>query len=434
MIKKYFILFIFALSVFSCSKYSKGDKERFIPLKEMKTDYEYFWDFIDKGYPNKNVCIKNGADLKAIKTYYSEKLKTVKNETEYIKLYNIICYTLTNSRNFGHLSVVDYSTYKNEIAKVSLEDKRDEDIHYIKKDIRVDDFYEKGLGTNTEYMKAVQIYEKQKEDIEKFVFKEINNNPNAEHRCIKPSARIKNDIFYIKIPAFSSTKDFDWNDFEKYQKEITKNKYKHLIIDLRNNGGGHTFLWRKFLVAPLLKEAKTFKTIALYNPSEFSDHYIPFFLKGDRWSFPAKISKRKNLPFLENLNKKEAASFKEYYDVTYTVESQISDFQFDGKIWVLINKKSYSASDAFAAFCKQTGFASLVGENTGGSGLLALHPVYLKFPRSGLLIKYDMFYTLNPDGSNNAETGTAPDYPVKQKYALKACLEIIDLFDNCVFE
>ena len=209
-------------------------------------------------------------------------------------------------------------------------------------------------------------------------------------------------------------------------KEITKNKYKHLIIDLRDNGGGYTLLWKKFLVSPLLKEAKTFKMIALYNPSEFSDRYLPFFLKGDRGLFPAKISKRKNLPLLENLNKEEAASFKEAYDLEYTVEPEISDFQFDGKIWVLINRKCYSASDAFAAFCKQTGFASLVGENTGGAGLLPLHPVYLKFPKSGMLIKYDMFYTMNPDGSNNAETGTAPDYPVKQQYALKACLEIIE--------
>lgn len=409
MIKKYFALFIFGLSVFSYSNYSKGDKERFIPLKEMKTDYEYFWDFIEKGYPNKNTCIRNGADLKSIKTYYAEKLKNLKTEIDYMKFYGIICSGITDNHFFGHLGIVDYGSYKNDIETISLKEKRDEDFHYIKKDKRVEAFYEKGLGSDTEYMTAVQRYEKQKEDIEKFVFK-----------------KIKDDIFYIKIPAFLATENFDWNDFEKYQKEITKNKYKHLIIDLRDNGGGYTFLWKKFLVSPLLKEAKTFKMIVFYNPSEFSDRYLPFFLKGDRWTFPAKISKRKNLPHLENLNKEEAASFKESYDIEYTVEPEKSDFQFDGKIWVLINRKCYSASDAFAAFCKQTNFAILVGENTGGAGLLPLHPVYLKFPKSGMLIKYDMFYTLNPDGSNNAETGTAPDYPVKQKYALKTCLEIIE--------
>ena len=129
---------------------------------------------------------------------------------------------------------------------------------------------------------------------------------------------------------------------------------------------------------------------------------------------------------MENLNKNDAAFFKKYYDMEYTIPPEPSNFKFGGKIWVLINRKCYSASDAFAAFCKQTGFANLVGENTGGSGLLALHPVYLKLPKSGMIIKYDMFYTLNPDGSNNAETGTKPDYPVKQKHALEACLEIIE--------
>ena len=410
MIKKYFVFFfVFSISVFSCLNYSEGDEERFITLEEMKTDYEYFWDFIDKGYPNKNTCITNGADLKSIKTYYAEKLKNLKNEIEYMKFYNIICSRITNNHFFGHLGAIDYTSYKSNIATISLDDKRDEDFHYIKQDKRVKAFYEKGFGSNTEYMETIQRYEKQRKDMEKFIFKEI-----------------KDDIFYIKIPRFSSTKNFDWNDFKNYQIEITKNKYKHLIIDLRDNAGGYTFLWRRFLVAPLLKEEKTFKTIALYNSSEFSDHYLPFFLKGDRGLFPVKISKIKNLPPLENLNKNDAAFFKKYYDMEYTIPPEPSNFKFDGKIWVLINRKCYSASDAFAAFCKQTGFANLVGENTGGSGLLVLHPVYLKLPKSGMIIKYDMFYTLNPDGSNNAETGTKPDYPVKQKHALEACLEIIE--------
>ncbi|WP_253676703.1 hypothetical protein [Treponema sp. OMZ 788] len=125
MIKKYFVLFfVFTISLFSCSNYSKGDEERFIPLKEMKADYEYFWDFIDKGYPNKNTCIRNGADLKSIKTYYAEKLKTLKTEIDYMKFYGIICSGITDNHFFGHLGIVDYGSYKKYIETISLKEKR----------------------------------------------------------------------------------------------------------------------------------------------------------------------------------------------------------------------------------------------------------------------------------------------------------------------
>ena len=35
----------------------------------MKTDYEYFWDFIYNGYPFTEVCERKGADLEQIKQF-----------------------------------------------------------------------------------------------------------------------------------------------------------------------------------------------------------------------------------------------------------------------------------------------------------------------------------------------------------------------------
>jgi C-terminal processing protease CtpA/Prc len=41
---------------------------------------------------------------------------------------------------------------------------------------------------------------------------------------------------------------------------------------------------------------------------------------------------------------------------------------FKGKIFLLVYNALYSSSESFAAFCKGTGFAEIVGTNTGGDG------------------------------------------------------------------
>ena len=83
--------------------------------------------------------------------------------------------------------------------------------------------------------------------------------------------------------------------------------------------------------------------------------------------------------------------------------------RFEGRIWLLVGPQIYSASESFAVFCKETGFAKLVGEQTGGDGIGSLDPVFLQLPNSGILVQYTMMYGLNPDGSSSEEAGTTPD-------------------------
>ena len=92
---------------------------------------------------------------------------------------------------------------------------------------------------------------------------------------------------------------------------------------------------------------------------------------------------------------------------------------------MLIYSSNYSASDAFASFCKATGFARLVGETTGGNGRGG-QPYTFALPNSGLLVYFDPYFSLNPDGSCNAIAGTRPDIETKAGMtALETCLEAI---------
>ena len=66
------------------------------------------------------------------------------------------------------------------------------------------------------------------------------------------------------------------------------------------------------------------------------------------------------------------------------------------KRWLLVDEGVYSAADAFAAFCKNTGWATVVGRKTRGDGS-AMH-VMVELPNTGLIVEFSVMTTLNEKG------------------------------------
>ena len=100
--------------------------------------------------------------------------------------------------------------------------------------------------------------------------------------------------------------------------------------------------------------------------------------------------------------------------------------KFHGKIWVLVDDYCYSATEALVCFCKETGFATLVGTKTGGSGK-GTQPYFMALPYSGLLVEYETYLTFNSDGTYNGISGTVPDIiPEEGRGTLETCLMAIN--------
>lgn len=74
-------------------------------------------------------------------------------------------------------------------------------------------------------------------------------------------------------------------------------------------------------------------------------------------------------------------------------------------------------------FCKNSGFATLVGTTTNGDGGVA-DPLLLALPNSGLLIRFSIFYGLNADGAGNEATGTTPGHIIFIKHLLFILLHV----------
>jgi hypothetical protein len=129
---------------------------------------------------------------------------------------------------------------------------------------------------------------------------------------------------------------------------------------------------------------------------------------------------------LPRVNPDDIKMFDRLYVLEHTIfPRELGKKTYDGNIYLLIDEGVYSASENFAVFCKTTGFATVVGRNSGGDGI-GLAPMLVALPYSGLLLQYCTLYGMNPDGSNNEEFGTTPDYISEAgETPLDTCLRII---------
>ena len=176
-----------------------------------------------------------------------------------------------------------------------------------------------------------------------------------------------------------------------------------LIIDLTDNSGGSEVYWQQLLAAPLTDRPLFCTHYALLADSANNHPYIE-----DAFS-PEELHPIAQLPDLPELERDGIQAATHFVESTLSVKPAAERAPFHGRIWVLVGPAVYSASESFAVFCQETGFATLVGSPTGGDGIGALDPVFLQLPNSGILVQFTMMFGLNSDGSSSEEAGTTPD-------------------------
>lgn len=165
-------------------------------------------------------------------------------------------------------------------------------------------------------------------------------------------SRMLTDIIgYIGITEFDDVTD---DQFLSALDELKEEGMQDLVVDLRNNGGGLVDVTCNIL-DELLPEG-----LIVYTEDKYG-------------------------------NRQEEYSDAEHY--------------FDGKMAVLVNGNSASASEIFAGAIKDYGVGTLIGTQTFGKGI-----VQSLFPLSdGSAIKITVSRYYTPAGNNIHEVGIAPD-------------------------
>ncbi len=396
------IFFMYSLK----TNYSLIEKIDYLFNYNISEDYEYLWKEIRESYPYYNlfedITKKN---LESIYIEYKEKLNECKS---FYDFYLLLSNLSTEFEYIGHFTLIDTSFY-NELLSYEL---------YKTKELMEE-------SPNETYLK--KLYNMRKKIFKKssYIYSYIsnleeNNNKTVNNKESLPKLTIidEGETACIQIDSFIISSDYE-NIFKQYYKKI-KN-YKNIIFDIRNNSGGSTSYYEKYIIDYLLNNQIKYDETYLLNNTNTNTKFMSESVK-------KTIKPITHIP-IKNLDEKLINSFDSFNiieNVYYPNEEK--NIGFNGKIYLLVSNSVYSASEALTYLCKETGFATIIGTNTGGDGIQDGNggPIKIVLPNSKLIFQFTASIGINSDGTINEIEGTKPDVYLKNgEDALTKCLDII---------
>lgn len=204
------------------------------------------------------------------------------------------------------------------------------------------------------------------------------------------------DVAYFNPGGFSSSEPNGEHIFKQFVDsafaDIKIRNSRNLIIDLRNNPGGHN-VYSDYLISYFA--TKPFKW------------YNEFTLKTSNVLKAQTRSQTDTTDAYSNaiLSNKDGTIFK------YDFESQnpvLPSKRFQGNIYVLVNRQTYSMAAVAAALIQDYKFGKIVGEQTGDPPTLYASQFSYQLPSTGITIKVPKGYIIRPNG-NKGFKGLRPN-------------------------
>lgn len=397
---------------------------------ERAEDFHNFWDILRNAYPMLPYLERKGAQADEVEAEYAERLNELAlsdDPQSSINFYAEQIRRLEGAEGMvGHLSVVglsndllnsDYQTYC-----------------YMKKQQQSDPWQQmmSSFFENPAVLQFYQLKKEAREDESKPPSMKIPNNLSFMSNAAENWA-------YVAIHSFLNDRNDDEAPLRDFFVSSEKLGIRNMIVDLRGNLGGYNDYWLNNIVAPNIRQPLQIENIGLYQENyrtrPFMAYYASTSFEEDMAAMleagplPSLIfnwnRRERKLPPLPALVESDVSGLDKAFQETIRVDKTEEQPLFTGQFWLLCDRDSYSASEYFLSFAKRTGFARIVGEESGGDGSCVV-TIYSLLPNSGLLLRYNVLYGLNPDGSCSEEHATAPDVPVTPgEDALSRCLELI---------
>lgn len=378
------------------------EQSHVLSKEQMYQDYDFMWKIICENYPYIGVAERvTGLDFNQVKVKYRSKIASVENDKEF---FSLVEECLAQYDGCGHMAALSKDAYFNHML-ISYQYKVNPTHEYLYNVM------------NNKLSKHFYQYDQKDTAKRNQSSKEsnavTNNNAWTKTSDVTYKKYENNKIAYMKIKSF--------NNLENEKKGIQQFFHglkgcNSLIIDIRGNTGGNAEYWWNYLVLPNIKEKVTYHETMLIR-GKISKKFVSLV------SVLQPISKL-NIRRYSNLNMNDKKMMDNFTINSY-VYKKCKKPEFTGDIYLLVDNKVYSAAEGLAYFCKSTGWATIIGENTGGDGML-MNPMVCVLQNSGICFQFTAQLGLNSDGSSNEEVGTNPDILCKSSNALKVCLHEIE--------
>lgn len=343
-----------------------------------ENDYALLWSELETSYPYLPYLRGKGKDIDGIRERYAERIKGAKDPTAFKECLFDMFFELDRT---AHLSVIDEAVDFQNLYSLFVLDPE--------------------LSVLPDYKR----------------FREILTDPRLADMYAPPETQkdaqevsIKRfpavDVIYVQdvkalvLQIRSFSRFLIGRDWETIREALAKYpEAEHIIFDISRNSGGATMYWVQNLAAPFgedtaLRWREYFRSTPLnreYGYDENSSRPVAELSDAPEWAISMGLDRYREIE----------------YSIRELAPDNFGTIQSDAKRWVLVSKYVYSASEQFTCFCKATGWATVVGEQTGGDGL-GEDPILFLLPDSGLLLEFSNTAGENPDGRMNIE-GTTPD-------------------------
>ncbi len=172
--------------------------------------------------------------------------------------------------------------------------------------------------------------------------------------------RLSNNTLYLRIPSFSfAAKQAIDSVLRRHHADLTRTE--HLIIDLRNNGGGADISYQSLLPYLYTNPIRTVGVAFL--STELNNQRMEAFMKAPHVPEAVKAWARQGLEKL----RRHPGEFVNLDDERVTVERFDSVLPYPRRVAILINQKCASTTEQFLLAAKQSWKVKLFGTSTGGA-------------------------------------------------------------------
>ncbi len=360
--------------------------------KEKLKDFDYLYEFLKENYPfykvNERINNENWLDNKRD---YRRILKNANGDAEYLIAISNILQDLNDKNTY----VLTGDTYRR---------------FYM--------YYYPDLPKALYGFRATARYDFNG-DISNIELDPNNNLIYHNGPVLETKILIENELAYLKIKAMAYNHiEEDYPKIKNFLKNVEK--YDKIILDIRGNAGGFDEYWQN-IVELLINDVHSAK-------------YYSFFKQNSKSTLDDyQVS---NIYTIRDLDDNILNGFPDeirtdfnFYKTNLIEIFSNNDVNFKGNVYLLVDREVYASAEKFAAFAKDTGFATVVGETTGGGMTFEEVPM-ISMPYGGFLVRYSREMVMNSDGTINMETKTIPhivvDNPIPdEEFSKDECIQAV---------